>query len=300
MVVPGRLVALEGAVNFRDLGGYPTPDGRVTRSGRLFRSDTLHELTEGDVEILRGLGLVTVVDLRTPAELARTGRGRLAPEPIGYHHLSVLGDGSALADRMASEEAGDETGRRPEGEAGRGGREDAPGADGGPKGEPGESLAAPALAGEDLSARYRWYLEVGRQALVEAIELIGEPSRLPLVFHCAAGKDRTGVLAALLLDLLGVDHAAIVEDYLLTAPRMELILDRYRRSDPQAAGRIARLPPATYGVEAVTMRTFLDGIGAEFGGARGWAEQAGVDRATLERLPDLLLEPLELVEPLEP
>ena len=96
MAVPERLVALEGAFNFRDLGGYPSADGRVTQWGRLFRSDTLHELTEGDVEVLRGLGLTTVVDLRTPKELARTGRGRLGPEPIGFHHLSVIGDGDAV------------------------------------------------------------------------------------------------------------------------------------------------------------------------------------------------------------
>ena len=62
-----RLVPLAGAFNFRDLGGYAGLDGRTTRWGTLFRSDTLHELTEGDVDLLRSLGLATIIDLRTSA-----------------------------------------------------------------------------------------------------------------------------------------------------------------------------------------------------------------------------------------
>jgi protein-tyrosine phosphatase len=231
MPVPERLVALEGAFNFRDLGGYPSRDGQHTRWGRLYRSDTLHELTEADVKVIRELGLTTVIDLRTPKELARTGRGLLGPEPIGFHHLSVLGDGTA---------AGTGTGT----------------------GTPGEAMAAPAPVGEDLSARYRWYLDVGRVSLTEALTLIGDPARLPLVFH-----------------------------YVITASRMEPILDRFRRSDPEAAERLAQVPPATYGVEAVTMQSFLDDLDGEFGGARAWAETAGVPTATLDRIPELLLEP---------
>ncbi len=94
---PERLVALSGAYNFRDLGGYPTPSGRYTRWGRLFRSDTLHELTTADVEVLRSLGLATIVDLRTSRELERTGRGPMASEPIAYRHLSVIRDGEGEA-----------------------------------------------------------------------------------------------------------------------------------------------------------------------------------------------------------
>ena len=60
--------------------------------GEVVPSDTLHELTAGDVAILRALGLATIVDLRTSAELERTGRGPLGPEPIAYHHLSVIRD----------------------------------------------------------------------------------------------------------------------------------------------------------------------------------------------------------------
>src|ERR1700733_7186496 len=85
-----RLLPLVGASNFRDLGGYPTVDGRFTRWGRLFRSDTLHELTGEDLGLLRQIGLTSIIDLRTRTELDRTGRGPLAEEPIAYLHASVL------------------------------------------------------------------------------------------------------------------------------------------------------------------------------------------------------------------
>jgi len=248
MDAPDRLVPLSGAFNFRDLGGYQGLGGRTTRWGTLFRSDTLHELTEGDVDLLRSLGLATVIDLRTSAELASTGRGPLAPEPMAYRHLSLIRDGE------------------------------------------GEAVAAPAPAGEDLAERYLWYLDSGRQSLVDALELMSEPARLPLVFHCAAGKDRTGVLAALVLEILGVDADVIVADYVITAGRMELILGRYR-SDPLLAERMAKVPASRFSVEADTMVRFLDELADRFGGPRAWALASGVAPEALERMEQLLLEP---------
>ena len=248
---PTRLVPLEGAFNFRDLGGYPTHDGRVTRWGTLFRSDTLHELSPADVDRLRAMGLATVIDLRTLRELEQTGRGPLGPEPIDYRHLSVLGDGP--------------------------GREAA-----------GEAMAAP--EGDDLSERYLWYLEVGAPALAAALTILGEPARYPLVFHCAAGKDRTGVLAALVLDLLAVAPEVIVADYLMTAERMEYILGRYR-SDPDFEARMASVPPSRFSVQASTMERFLDVLHQRWGGAEAWAIGAGVAPASIERLRETLLEP---------
>ncbi|HEY7916561.1 MAG TPA: tyrosine-protein phosphatase [Acidimicrobiales bacterium] len=244
-----RLVALAGAFNFRDLGGYPAGDGRRTRWGRLFRSDTLHELTGADVEVLRSLGLATMIDLRTARELSRTGRGPLAGEPIAYRHLSVIQEGE------------------------------------------GEALAAPAPPGEELGERYLWYLDGGRSALADALALVTEPDTLPLVFHCAAGKDRTGVLAALILDIVGVAREVIVADYLITAGRMELILGRYR-DDPAFASRMAKVPDYRFGVEARSMERFLEGLYEEFGGARAWAVDAGLAPGDLDRMEDLLVEPV--------
>jgi len=195
MASPTRLLPLIGAYNFRDLGGYPTVDGRFTRWGRLYRSDTLHELTGDDLELLRGIGLTSVIDLRTKGEVERSGRGVLGSEPIRYLNVSIL----------------------PE--------------------EGGENQAAPATRIDAVSGRYLSYLEVGKSAFVESFAVMADPDNYPLVFHCQAGKDRTGVLAALLLSCLGVGRPAIVDDYVLTATRMDLILARLRR-DPYFADRI--------------------------------------------------------------
>jgi protein-tyrosine phosphatase len=252
-----RLIPLEGSFNFRDLGGYPGLDGRHTRWGRLFRADALHELTVDDLVQLRDLGLRTVIDLRTGRELERSGRGLLEPEPIAFHHLAVVqeeGRGSVAAGT--------------------------------------ESLASPAPPGDDLAERYLWYLDVGRKSLVEALTLLSGEENYPLVFHCAAGKDRTGVLAALTLDILGVDRDVIVADYVITAERLRLILDRWR-ADPAFAERMDSVPATRFSVEASTMEGFLDGLSALYGGARAWADAAGVPDEALDRMVALLLEPGE-------
>jgi protein-tyrosine phosphatase len=250
-----RLIPLEGSSNFRDLGGYPGSNGRPTRWGRLFRSDALHELTAGDVGHLHALGLRTVVDLRTERELHRTGRGPLEPGPVAFHHLAVVREGVR---------------------------------DGASAG--GESLAAPAPPGDDLSERYLWYLEVGRDSLVEVLTLLGGGEHYPLVFHCAAGKDRTGVLAALVLEMVGVEREVIIDDYVITAERIGFIMERWR-ADPEFAERMAKVPPSRFGVEASTMEGFLEGLTTRFGGARSWALGAGVPEEALDRMVGLLLEP---------
>ena len=244
---PSRLLPLVGAFNFRDLGGYRTLDGRRTRWGRVFRSDTLDALSVDDLTVLRQLGLRTVVDLRTKNEAERDGRGVLGSEPIEYVHLSVL----------------------PE--------------------EGGESVAAPDTETAGIGARYLWYLEAGEQALASALRLVANGAGHPLVFHCTAGKDRTGVLSALVLGCLGVDRETIVDDYMQTAAVLHLILDRLR-SHPVYGQHLQTTPPARFGVEAATMHHFLDGVDSRYGGAAGWALSAGVSQRELDDLRAALLD----------
>jgi len=254
-----RIVPLRGSFNFRDLGGYPGTAGRTTRWGRLYRADALHDLSADDVGMLGRMGLRTVVDLRTERELARTGRGPLGSEDVAFHHLAVVREGVR-----------------------EGGSSDGP--------PVGESMAAPVPSGEDLVERYLWYLDVGRDSLVEVLTLLSADEHYPLVFHCAAGKDRTGVVAALVLEILGVDRPAIVADYVATGERLGLIMDRWR-ADPGFAERMAKVPPARFGVEAATMEGFLDQVRVRYGGARNWAVEAGVPPDALDRIVDALLEP---------
>lgn len=240
-----RLLPLAGAFNFRDLGGYPTREGGTTRWGQIFRSDTLHELTDGDLELLRNLGLSLTIDLRSAAEVQLTGRGLMGAEPIAYLHLSVL--------------------------------QDVPSTNEGPS----------SLASLDLSDLYLRWLDTGRPALVQALKAMGSPSNYPLVFHCAAGKDRTGVLAALVLAVLGVERHVIVEDYVLTASRLHLIRSRQRQNH-ETAKRMAEAPQL-FDVEAATMERFLDGLYERYGGAGEWARAAGVPAKALNTMCERLV-----------
>jgi hypothetical protein len=146
---------------------------------------------------------------------------------------------------------------------------------------------APALADVTLESLYLRWLETAKDPLVEALIVVAEPTSHPLVFHCAAGKDRTGLVAALVLDLLGVGRETIVADYALTATRLDLIRAR-QRLDPETAKRMDEAPQI-FGAEAETMERFLDGLDARYGGARQWALTAGISKGCLDVMHDVLL-----------
>ncbi|ONG46542.1 hypothetical protein BKE38_25260 [Pseudoroseomonas deserti] len=174
-----RVVALQGASNLRDLGGYATADGRRTRFGLVFRSAALGGLTEDDLATIGALKLKTVCDLRGLHEAERAP-SRLPP---GAEILPMPIEptvGASLRDIL---ERGQATG------------------------EDVLSLLAQAYA-----AYATQKLPVYRALFATMLQ----PGRLPLLFHCSAGKDRTGFGAALLLTLLGVPRATVMEDYLAT------------------------------------------------------------------------------------
>lgn len=245
-----RFVALEGAFNFRDLGGYATADGRVVRRGRLYRSDTLHRLTPGDLERLRGLDLRTVVDLRAADELEQHGAGRLAGHEVVVHNLPMFDDTRSLGF---------------------------------------EGVTAEDAVGK-LAALYVQMVERGGGSLARTVELLAEPGALPAVFHCMAGKDRTGIVAGLLLDTLGVPDDVIAADYAITTGAMQRAAAWMQANAPDA------LPPSQYPAwvldsPSATMLRFLAQVRDRHGSARGLLTDAGVAPATLDRLTDALLEP---------
>ncbi len=152
----------------------------------------------------------------------------------------------------------------------------------------GESRGIPAPTDDVLSNHYLWYLDIGREPLVQTLRTIGDRSSYPLVFHCAAGKDRTGVLAALVLDLLGVRREVIVEDYVLTTNRMELIVARFLRNTGDTR-TIDELPAKALTLDAGAMEGFLEGLDERHGGARQWALSAGVPAGSLDAMATILL-----------
>jgi protein-tyrosine phosphatase len=245
-----RFVLLDGCFNFRDLGGYPARRGRTVRRGRVYRSDALHRLTERGTQTFATLGIATVIDLRTPAETAR----RAWQPPPGWAgswmHVPLR---PAVPDWTAYSTA---------------------------------QLEASGFA----ALHYLETAERGRAALRTVIETLAEPARLPAVFHCAAGKDRTGIVAALILTLLGVPAELIADDYALSeiaTQRWEASIAAGAHDDTQTSW--AYVPPAMLTADRRTMTAFLARFTLAYGTPDRFAAATGIARITLRRLRDNLL-----------
>ncbi len=143
----------------------------------------------------------------------------------------------------------------------------------------------------NLLEDYLAHLRVSGPILLGAFETLAVPESLPAVVHCTAGKDRTGIFVALLLDLLGVEPAAIVADYAATAPNMAKVLERIRASEFFRETGLAAAPEWIFEAPPGTMRAFLDRLRHEYGGAAGWARRLGMSDETIAALRAALLEP---------
>jgi len=238
-----RRIPLEGAVNFRDLGGYPTTGGRTVKWRRLFRSDSLSALTDSDVETVTGsLSITAVIDLRSSGAVLDDGRGLLALSGIGYYNFGFL------------ERRG----------------------------------LAPPTSGEDsevrLSAIYQWILHNAGTLMAQAFTTLAQDVNQPAVFHCSAGKDRTGVLGATILGVLGVSRDDIVSDFLLTNDVIDGILARIRKmpgfEHSTQEGIIAPKP---------AIERFLDVTKSEFGGSEAYLRHHGVQQSTIDNFRESML-----------
>jgi len=240
-----RRIELEGCLNFRDLGGYVTGDGRRVRWRRVFRSDALHTVSPADVTRLRHeLRVRDIIDLRSTAERSIDGYGRLAVEPFSFHHLPLY-DG--------------DTRRRD-------------------------------TAGElyTLADRYYMLAEVAQEPIGRILNLLADADG-STVYHCAAGKDRTGIVTAILLGVLGVADELIVADYAATQENLDAIVTRLMEADGYRT-MLEALPPDTLHAQPETMVDFLARVRGQYGSMRGYARAAAVDDATLDRLETRLLE----------
>jgi protein tyrosine/serine phosphatase len=139
----------------------------------------------------------------------------------------------------------------------------------------------------DFGGYYLWALELVPENAAEAFRTIAS-AELPLVFHCTAGKDRTGVLSALVLGCAGVTPEAIVEDYARTDERMEAIVAKLR-ANPAYGERIASIPAEVFSARPETMRRFLDLVEERYGGPRAWASSVGIDDSTIDALASRLV-----------
>jgi len=230
-----RRLAWAGCTNVRDLGGHPLEGGGCTAFGVAVRADNVRNLTEAGRRALLDYGVLRVVDLRWHEELDEDAGGTL---PVEVVHVPLLGR------------------RRPEARYERFAR-----------------LAAEVEDEAEFARRlYGAYLEEFPDAIAAAVDALASPSGTVL-FHCAAGKDRTGIVAALVLRLAGVGIEAVAADYALTDVRPLLrrgLVDGL--SEEEARARTFLL-----GAPFEGMARLLRDVDERYGSAAGYLGRAGLD-----------------------
>ena len=256
IMISDRRVPLEGAVNFRDLGGYETGNGRRIKWGQVFRSDNLGRLTDRDISFLQRIGIRKVCDFRTPAEAKKrpdrypeTGRNRYLHLPIQHGEYDPAGTFERIK-----------------------------------KGDIDWMTEAFMINGyirniDDFAGVWSTFFKT-----------LADDSNRPLVFHCTGGKDRAGVCAALVLLTLGVPEETVIHDHglsnLYIAAVLEKIYDQIRSYgvDPDQIAPYFTAPKNA--IVAVVRH-----IRQTYGSAAGYLiNKAGVDKRVILQLKEDLLE----------
>ena len=250
-----RVLPLEGGVNFRELGGYSTTDGRRVRRGMLYRSGAMAGLTDADYELLSKLDIAVLVDLRSTDErLREPTRWPLAKEPPRRLERDYdLEFGEVMA-----------------------------------------ALRGPLDAETARLAFASFYRRLPQQFADQYRQMFAEllSGNAPLAFNCSAGKDRTGVASALILTALGVSREVVMEDYLLSNRHYKPKPPSASGGDDPTLQFFSRLPPDVVkvfmGVDASFLEAAFAGMSDQYGSVDGYLEKAigltAEDRKKLRRI----------------
>lgn len=239
-----RSLSWDGCVNVRDLGGHATDGGGVTRFGSIVRADSVRRLSDEGWAALVGYGIRTVVDLRYQTELAADPPRDLDVEVV---HLSLFGEPDE--ERWAELDA----------------------------------LGSAAAARDDTGFTRVVYLEVleeHRSNLALAVAAVGHAAPGGVVVHCHAGKDRTGLVTALLLRLAGVSRAEVAADYALSEGNLAAQNDGWvaEATDEEERTRRRRVTATP----AAAMQGVLEEIDRRYGDVRAYLRAGGASDADLD------------------
>lgn len=265
VVTATRVLPLEGGRNFRDLGGYSTEDGSQVKWGSVYRSGVMDSLTDADYDYLSGLGISVVCDFRASQERAEEPTDWRAGE-IEYITFKDPSADDDMSKAFAS------------------------------------VLMTPGVTGEQVRdmfiSSYRSMPNTYAPAYTEMFDQLANGS-LPLAFNCSAGKDRTGVAAALVLSALGVARETIVEDYALSEQVVDFMAEfdvGMGEVDPDSPyAFLAQLPPEVIRplmrTEPAYIEATFETIEAEHGSVIAFIKsELGVDDAELARIRERLLQ----------
>ena len=243
-----RRVELEGQPNFRDLGGYPAADGRAVRWGSIYRSGALGHVSASDEVRLASLGLRTVIDLRSPAEVAAFGASYVPP---GARPVAIpVGSGELGTKILPALLEGDFSRLTP-----------------------------------DLLVRVnRQLARDAAQSFAELLRAVADPANRPVVFHCTQGKDRTGFGAALILSALGVSWDDIVEDYLLSNRYRAVENEQYLAMVAERAAHAMGVPVEELDLATIRPLFYVDASALEAARAEVTRANGGLDAYLTEAL----------------
>jgi len=250
-----RRVPLEGAVNFRDIGGYKTCEGREVKWGKVFRSDGLARLTEQDHQSLMQIGIERVFDFRTEAEVRESPDKLPEDGSIVHINLPVMHGKFDFVDAMERLKNGD------------------------------SSWFSPDFMVNGYVRNIEDYADVWG----EVIHCIADPKGPALLFHCTGGKDRTGTCAALILLMLGVDEETVIKDHQLSNTYIaDMLPGVYKLIASYGVDPDKLVPYLTAPLDCI--HALLDHIRNNYGSASDYLEEkAGVKKETQELLKEKLL-----------
>ena len=254
------ILRFEGAPNFREVSGYRTPEGRRLKRGRIYRSGELSNLTDADLRILRDLGIGLVVDLRDAKEtgvlVSRWPEGLSTEFHNADVSLDVRLEGRPIIDVLI---------------------------------ENSDPVSVERIVGRGFPV----IAEFCGPALKYIADRLSGGSE-PILFHCTNGRDRTGVISAMLLYILGMPRDAIIADFMITNERINAervianTLETYRKAMGIEMTREA-IEPATL-VRASYIEVMLKGLAEKFGSPEGYLEHFGIDAALCTAIREHLLE----------
>jgi protein-tyrosine phosphatase len=245
------VIDLEGVHNFRTLGPYPLRGGRRLRSGRVFRSGALELMTPADeARLAREIGLRTVLDLRHPDEYPAPGITHALADRL--HAISIFPESVSQQAIIAELNGLYGTGPTPE--------------------------------------RYLHYLQVGGDRLARAFTLFGRPEAYPVLVHCTAGKDRTGVLLAMLMDVLGASDEDIAAEYGLSDASIDRLIDYLRATGRPLEGTDAEIR-ARLSTPPERMAGFMRLLRTTYGSSEDYLRSRGVDEQVFVTVREILAEP---------
>lgn len=250
-----RLVPFEGAFNFRDLGGYETTDGRKVKPGLVFRSDSLSNLTDGDLVILERIGIKLVCDFRNLSDSQNEPDRLPSDGSVEYLHLPVNHgrfDTAVLTEMIKNNDTD-------------------------------------WLDDQYMIDGYKRNIDAFADVWGRVINCLVRPGYRPLVFHCAAGKDRAGTCAALILLALNVSDDLIISDYELSDRCLAGWVERVQKQlDPNVIDP-KKLAPFLF-ARRVYILSLLDYIHSRYDSVENYLiTQAGVKEETISKLREALL-----------